>query len=195
VQPIGIMPKSGNHMKPTVLIADRDEVLLFVYSRLLSRRGYAVKTAVSGVDCYLKIEEGSVEVLILDMDLNWGGGAGVLDLLCQLRPDRLPSAIIVIGDVSVATQLALAERVVMRCLRKPYALGQVLDETLIDIANRKRQQAGSQALHEHADYDLVQPGDHNTLHQEGSPPSTADNLSLRSFPSPLVSGQLGARSF
>lgn len=182
-------------MKPTVLIADRDEVLLFVYSRLLSRRGYAVKTAVSGIDCYLKLQEGSLEVLILDMELNWGGGEGVLDLLRQLPLGSLPSAIIVIGDVSVAIQLELAERAVTRCLRKPYALGQVLDETLIDIANRKRQRTGSQARHESPDYDLVQSGDHNSVHLEGGPVSSVGPLSPRSFPSPLVSRQLGARSF
>lgn len=72
-------------MKPQVLIADPDELLLAAYRAFLVAEGFEVIAVTSGLACIEVLRRRSVIALILDSELPWGSGVGVLDLLKQER--------------------------------------------------------------------------------------------------------------
>jgi CheY-like chemotaxis protein len=61
-----------------VLIADRDEQIRDIYAKGLINYGYEVRTVENGLDCLAALRDFAPNVLVLDPDLPWGGGAGVL---------------------------------------------------------------------------------------------------------------------
>jgi DNA-binding response OmpR family regulator len=68
------------------LIADPDESLLAAYREDLSREGFEVVTAPSGLRCIARLYECIPDVLVLEPQLPWGGGDGVLAMMCGV-PD------------------------------------------------------------------------------------------------------------
>lgn len=71
---------------PTVVLADGDEVALEVARQFFLMLGYEVETASGGVECLDKLRRLSDPVLVLDYELPWGGGDG---LLAVLREDPI----------------------------------------------------------------------------------------------------------
>jgi DNA-binding response OmpR family regulator len=69
-----------------VLIADPDESLLAGYSEFLSQDGFEVFTASSGLRCIDRLDECNPHVLVLEPQLPWGGGDGVLAMMRRV-PD------------------------------------------------------------------------------------------------------------
>lgn len=63
-----------------VLIADQDESLLGEY-RKHSRDGLEVVTAPNGLECVERLREQVPDVLVLEPQLPWGGGDGVLAMM------------------------------------------------------------------------------------------------------------------
>lgn len=71
-----------NASKPIrVLIADPEEELQPLYREPLSRAGFDVVTAYSGLDCVARLRERAPDVLVLEPHLPWGGGDGVLAMM------------------------------------------------------------------------------------------------------------------
>ncbi len=66
-----------------VLIADPDESLLAMY-RELSREGFEVVTAPSGLECVARLRERIPDVFVLEPQLPWGGADGVLSMMSQV---------------------------------------------------------------------------------------------------------------
>ena len=71
-----------------VLIADSDRSLLDTYGAFLSRDGFDVVTACDGLECIRKLRAWRPDVMVLDLNIPWGGGTGVLDLM--RHSDELP---------------------------------------------------------------------------------------------------------
>lgn len=65
-------------MKPTLLITDRNAELCDLYKKFLSEHGYEVETASDGLACLAKLRQALPAVILLDLELPWGGGNGVL---------------------------------------------------------------------------------------------------------------------
>src|SRR5215472_2155778 len=80
-------------MKPTLLIADTDAELCDFYQKFLTERGYQVETASDGLDCLAKLRRVTPAAVVLDLELRWGGGDGVL---AWLRKERAASGVAVI---------------------------------------------------------------------------------------------------
>lgn len=68
-------------MMMRVLIADSNELILAVYQQCLQRYGFQVITANDALTCVAKLCEFHPDILVLDPNLSWGGGDGVLDLI------------------------------------------------------------------------------------------------------------------
>lgn len=68
-------------MSTRVLIADTDQSLLNSYRECFARNGFEVATAVSGLDCVAKLRRFNPDVMVLELDMPWGGGVGVLALM------------------------------------------------------------------------------------------------------------------
>jgi two-component system cell cycle response regulator len=65
-------------MSLRVLVADRDTALLEMYRAYLSWDGFSIITASTGLGCMVKLRAHAPDVLVLELDLLWGGGSGVL---------------------------------------------------------------------------------------------------------------------
>ncbi|QDV39588.1 response regulator [Tautonia plasticadhaerens] len=61
-----------------VLIADADGSLLDAYAAALRQAGFEVAIAADGGQCMDRLRDGGHDALVLDLDLLWAGGAGVL---------------------------------------------------------------------------------------------------------------------
>jgi CheY-like chemotaxis protein len=91
-------------MRPTVLIADADELLVAAYRAFFVVEGFQVDWVTNGLDCLNSLRQRSPQALILDAELPWGASSGVLEVMSQdptivfvpvviltARPDALPA--------------------------------------------------------------------------------------------------------
>src|SRR5581483_220998 len=70
-------------MNNRILIADKDESLLATYREFLLRDGFDVVTATDGLDCVAKLRAFDPDVLVLEPQLPWGNGEGVLAMMYE----------------------------------------------------------------------------------------------------------------
>jgi CheY-like chemotaxis protein len=113
-------------MKPMVLVADDDAELCQIYGMLLVERGYEVETATDGLDCLRKLRRRQPTVLVLDLELRWGGGDGVLAWLREEDPTgSVPVILTATAGPPVPFESAGAP--VVRRLWKPFSLATLLD--------------------------------------------------------------------
>nr|MCU0983008.1 response regulator [Pirellulaceae bacterium] len=69
-------------MVSRVLIADADDAWLDVCERGLCDSGFTVETAQDGLACLAQLQRGpQPDVVVLELDMPWGGGDGVLAML------------------------------------------------------------------------------------------------------------------
>jgi len=125
-------------MKATLLIAEGDTELCDVYQKFLTERGYEVETASDGLACLAKLRRAMPAVLVLDRELHWGGGDGVLAWL------REQSATAGVSVVVTATAGCLADGCddlrppVVKFLPKPFTLAALLESVRAAITNKRR---------------------------------------------------------
>jgi len=93
-----------------------------------------VETAASGLECLAKLREVEPDVLIVDLDMPWGGGDGVIALTKERRDLATVPAVLVVG---AAPRSVLADRVGVprsNCYQKPVRLERLLDAVGLVIA-------------------------------------------------------------
>lgn len=108
-------------MRPTVLIAETDLEFADILGRLLARQGYEVGIVADGLNCLNRLRASPCQLLLLDLDLPWGGGDGVLAVM---RDDPGLARVPV-----VVTSAAHAEHIlppVVKALCRPFALSDLL---------------------------------------------------------------------
>lgn len=116
-----------------VLIADGDETMLELASRYLSQRGYEVKAASDGLECADILCDFVPDVMVLDDGLLWGGSDGVIRLMHD-HPNVSRTPMILIADDDPRDKFNdSANPTLVRWLRKPYRLSQLL--TQIEIGS------------------------------------------------------------
>jgi two-component system KDP operon response regulator KdpE len=114
-------------MRPSLLIAESDAELCHVYRKFLAARGYDVATASDGLDCLQRLRLQRPTVLLLDLELRWGGADGVLAWLREEgASDRI--AVVLMATAGYPKDLtALVEPPVVGFLPKPFSLTALLD--------------------------------------------------------------------
>src|SRR6516225_996430 len=114
-------------MAPAVLIADADRELCDLYRRFFSRHGWQVRTSGAGLECLTQLRQCSPQLLILDLQLPWGGADG---LLAVMRDDPGLARVPVILTSTGASPEALSGLVsspVVQALWKPFSLTALLE--------------------------------------------------------------------
>ena len=127
-------------MKPRLLIADRDAELCEAFRRFLTERGYEVETSTDGLDCLAKLRQVTPAVLVLDLELFWGGGDGVL---AWLRAEHSASKIPVLLTATAAAPPDMAELnepPVVEYLPKPFALTALLESVRSAVTRSGRRE-------------------------------------------------------
>ena len=135
-------------MKPILLVAEEDAELRQIYARYLTGRGYRVETAADGLECLEKLRRLVPAVLVLDRQLRWGGGDGVL---AWLREQRAAAGVPVVltaaadGPADVADDLRPP---VVKLLPKPFPLTALLESVRTAVAERAVQRGSRAACSE-----------------------------------------------
>jgi CheY-like chemotaxis protein len=113
-------------MQHRLLIADREAEWRELFERFLADWGYEVETSTDGLDCLAKLRDATPDLLVLDLELPWGGGDGVL---AWLREDgsapKIP--VLLIGpDVAPPDLTEFNEPPIVGYLPKPVGLTRLL---------------------------------------------------------------------
>lgn len=117
--------------KHPVLIAESDADLRDIYQGFLHDRGFVVEAASDGLDCVRMLRAARPAVLVLDLELPWGGGDGVLS---WLREESLMSDVAVVLTATAGAPPGLAddsESPVVKTLAKPFTLSTLLEAVLV----------------------------------------------------------------
>jgi two-component system response regulator VicR len=114
-------------MGASVLIAEADDVLSDVLGYYLSERGYRVQTAADGLECLSKLREFQPETLVINVDLPWGGGDGVVTRIRE-NGDVSPVPLVLVTGNSGSDDLSARTGVPADCcFRKPYRFRRLLE--------------------------------------------------------------------
>ena len=109
-------------MNQTLLIADGDAELCDDYRRVLTERGYEVETSSGGLDCLRKLRQMTPAALVLNLELFWGGGDGVLAWLREENPKHEIPVILTATTGCLQDFAGLIEPPVVDYLPKPFTL-------------------------------------------------------------------------
>lgn len=141
-------------MKSSLLLAEGNAELRELYSGFLRKHGYDVTVAEDGLECLRHLKRVSPDLLVLDLELTWGGGDGVLD---WLREDSGRAGMPVILTATAGGDLGAAEVAdppVVESLAKPFTLTELADSVRAAIAksgqarpNLGRHETGSSELY------------------------------------------------
>jgi len=86
-----------------VLVADPDPSTLALYSLGLTRAGFEVATASNGLDCVSKLRSFEPDLLVLEPELLWGDGAGIL---ARMREDAdVPTVPVIVLYAAASPQV------------------------------------------------------------------------------------------
>jgi ActR/RegA family two-component response regulator len=111
--------------------------------RRITSRGYRTETALGGLDCPAKLRRATPAVVVLDLELFWGGGDGVL---AWLREERTPARVPVILTATAGCPAGATEVIeppVVQLLFKPFGLTTLLESVRSAVA--KGQEAARRA--------------------------------------------------
>jgi DNA-binding NtrC family response regulator len=87
-----------------ILVVDDERAIGIAIQRLLSRRGYAVETALSGEDAVEKLTSGSYQLVITDLNLKGITGMEVLQAAKERSPDSAVIMITAYGSEKIAVE-------------------------------------------------------------------------------------------
>ena len=127
-------------MKHRLLIADHDAEWCELYRRFLTELGYEVETATDGLDCLAKLRQVAPAVLVLDQELLWGGGDGVLAWLREESPAHKIPVVFLAAAAAGPDRDVFKESPVVDCLPKPVALTPLLDSVRSAVASKERRE-------------------------------------------------------
>ena len=134
--PDGDVEGGDRFMAVRVLIADSDEFTATSYADCLRQRGASVTTASTGLECLARLHDVTPDVLVIEPELVWGGGDGVLAVIDE-QPELRPKYVVL---VSYARDRSLLHRV-SRFKADDY---QVKPLSAARLANRLSRLLGSQ---------------------------------------------------
>jgi DNA-binding response OmpR family regulator len=80
----GVQPRSKGPTPIRVLMADPDKALYPMYREPLSQEGFEMITALNGLECLARLRECPPDIFVLEPQLPWGGGDGVLTIMGQI---------------------------------------------------------------------------------------------------------------
>lgn len=112
---------------PVVFAADGDQDLNDLYRLFFMRHGWRVEVCSDGLECLARLRRETPQVLVLDLQLLWGGADG---LLAVMRDHPVWSEVPVIltsTDVLPDGASSFASPPVVQALAKPFSLSQLLD--------------------------------------------------------------------
>ena len=118
-----------------VLIAHGAAELCDCYRHFLTKHGYEVETSSDGLDCLKKLRRATPAVLVLDLELRWGGD-GIPSWLREENPAHGIPVILTARAGHSSAFLSFIEPPVVDSLPKPFALNALLEKVRSAIAEK-----------------------------------------------------------
>ena len=112
---------------PILLIADNDVRRRGELRRFFFDSGFLVASASNGLECLAEVVALEADVLVIALEIPWGGGDGVIARLNDGLPVRRKPLILVIGDVPADTLSARTGVAPCNCFSKPLRKEDLLD--------------------------------------------------------------------
>ncbi len=121
---------------PKILVGDGDQTFRDIFHRLLARHGYDVEVASGGVDCVAKLRRSFPDLLILDLNLPWGGGDGVLAWIREESPTHgVP--VVLTGAADYPEEVAeIIDPPVVDYVTKPFRPSVLLEKVASAVAKK-----------------------------------------------------------
>ena len=114
---------------PRILIVDDEPGIRQSLKGVFEDEGFATDTVSSGEDCLKKIEQGSYDLVLLDI---WLPGMDGLDTLRKLREKSPQTHVIMIsGHATIATAVSATKLGAFDFIEKPFSL-----DVLLRVVNR-----------------------------------------------------------
>jgi ActR/RegA family two-component response regulator len=114
-------------MSPRLLIADSDTKMLDRCRPYFLNRGYEVELAANALECLEVVQCTRPEIFVLELELSWGGGDGVLAWLRD-APECWPETVVLTSsDVAAARQALQIGAPAGAVLRRPYSVLTLLE--------------------------------------------------------------------
>jgi CheY-like chemotaxis protein len=105
-------------MRRSLLIAEADRSRCGVYESYFSSVGYRVETVSDGMACMNRLRETCPDLLLLDHQLPWGGGDGVLACIREDKTFVRVPVVLFADFIPFQEMSRLLIRPVIRCLEK-----------------------------------------------------------------------------
>ena len=109
---------------PKILIVDDDKGIRQTLRDILEFEKYKVEEAVDGLDCMVKIKQGSYDVVILDIKMPKMDGMDVIDKIQNMKPD-LP-VVMISGHGNIDTAVEAVKKGAFDFISKPPDLNRLL---------------------------------------------------------------------
>jgi len=94
-------------MSLRVLLTDADTLLLSIYRTFLVDQDIEVRTASTALECLEELRQWRPDVLVLDVDLLWGSGLGVLALMREDPDVPVVPVLLLAAESAVAADSVL----------------------------------------------------------------------------------------
>ncbi len=122
-----------------ILIADPDEQLATLYQRTLVGEGYIVEKTTSGLGCLFKLREFHPDLVILEADIPWGWGEGVLGVLSE--EPLLPQVSVLLISENVSEKcIGVGEEFVKGRFDKPLLPGDLISLVQLIVEENEEKQ-------------------------------------------------------
>mgnify|MGYP005834537061 FL=1 len=124
-----------NH-PPSILLAEADRTAMLAHVRELEAAGYSVLTAGDGLACVDRLRTALPDLLVLDAEIPWGGGDGVLAVCQEESPLQPIPTIVMVARRNASLLYRLAQYAVGDLLFKPVAPGKLAERAGELLAQR-----------------------------------------------------------
>jgi len=109
-------------MKPRLAVTDNDPRMRQIYRLYFSKFGFKVATAGDGLECVRLLRTFTPHVLVLSLDLCWGGADGVLAILREESPARSIPVVLTAVERHRSRSAEFLSPPVVKMFEKPFRL-------------------------------------------------------------------------
>ena len=120
----------------SVLVVDDDKALRGLFTKLLTRKGFAVDTANDGRGAYDQLQRHTYSVILLDLMMPEVNGFELLDKLGRDSPTLLDRVIVMTGASQRSIETLDTSRI-WGLIRKPFDIDQLVNSALACSEGRR----------------------------------------------------------
>jgi len=123
----------------SLLLVDDEKEFIEIMAQRLHKRGFQVATATEGAAALQRLEEGVVDIVILDVAMPGMGGIETLDAIKKRHP--LVEVVMLTGQATVGTAVAAIRQGAFNYLKKPCEIDDLIAQVEAAMGRRLERQA------------------------------------------------------